>query len=397
MVRAMLDQNPAFRRAARIDGIEISKIVQIAEAAAQMRAEGQDVVSLSTGAPDFPTPDFVIEGAHRAALAGQTGYTATAGTNELRDAVAGEYKAKRNQVIISTGAKQVLANAMLATLDAGDEVLIPAPYWTSYSDIVSMAGGTVVTIPCPMEQGFKLSPDALARAITPKTRWLMLNSPSNPTGAIYTVDEIRALAAVLEHHPHVWVLTDEIYEHLSYVPFTSFALAAPELADRTLIVSGVSKAWAMTGWRIGWGVGPAPLVAAMAAVQGQVTSGTCSIAQAAALAALRGDRAVLAERLALFDCRRQLMVGGLNAMAGITCPEPDGAFYVFPNIEGLMAKGGFATCGAACDWILKTAKVAIVPGSAFGLPGHVRISFAYSLDDLNTGLSRIADALSTLG
>ena len=392
----MLDQDPKFRRASRIDGIEISQIVQISEAAAQMRADGQDVVSLSTGAPDFPTPDFVIEAAHQAALDGQTGYTATAGTNALRDAVAEEYGAQRSQVIISTGAKQVLANAMLATLDAGDEVLIPTPYWTSYSDIVSMAGGTVVTIPCPMEQGFKLTPDALVAAITPKTRWVMLNSPSNPSGAIYSAYEINALAEVLKLHPHVWVLTDEIYEHLSYVPFTSFTAAAPELADRTLIVSGVSKAWAMTGWRIGWGVGPKPLIAAMGAVQGQVTSGTCSIAQAAALAALKCDRAVLAERLALFDSRRQLVVAGLNAMPGVTCPEPDGAFYVFPNIEGLMAKGGFTTCGEACDWILKTAQVAIVPGAAFGLSGHARISFAYSPEDLTKGLSRIADALSKL-
>jgi aspartate aminotransferase len=392
----MLDQGPKFRRARRIDGIEISQIVQISEAAAQMRADGQDVVSLSTGAPDFPTPDFVIEAAHQAALDGQTGYTATAGTNALRDAVAEEYGAQRSQVIISTGAKQVLANAMLATLDAGDEVLIPTPYWTSYSDIVSMSGGTVVTIPCPMEQGFKLTPDALAAAITPKTRWVMLNSPSNPSGAIYSASEIKALAEVLELHPQVWVLTDEIYEHLSYVPFISFTAAAPELADRTLIVSGVSKAWAMTGWRIGWGVGPKSLIAAMGAVQGQVTSGTCSIAQAAALAALKGDRSVLAERLALFDSRRQLVVAGLNAMPGVTCPEPDGAFYVFPNIEGLMAKGGFTTCGEACDWILKTAQVAIVPGAAFGLPGHARISFAYSPDDLTKGLSRIADALSKL-
>lgn len=392
----MLDHTPPFRRAARIADIEISQIVQIAEAAAQMRADGEDVVSLSTGAPDFPTPEFVIEAAHQAALDGQTAYTATAGTNALRDAVAAEYGAARSQVVISTGAKQVLANAMLATLDAGDEVLIPAPYWTSYSDIVTISGGTVVTIPCPMEQGFKLTPDALVAAITPKTRWLMLNSPSNPTGAIYTPDEVKALAAVLEKHPHVWVLTDEIYEHLSYEPFTKFTAAAPELADRTLIVSGVSKAWAMTGWRIGWGVGPAPLIAAMTVVQGQVTSGACSVAQAAALAALQGDRAVLAERLASFDSRRLLMLAGLNAMPGIICPEPDGAFYVFPNIEGLMAKGGFATCAEACDWILKTARVAIVPGAAFGLPGHARISFAYSPEDLAKGLSRIADALAKL-
>ncbi|MCG6904183.1 MAG: pyridoxal phosphate-dependent aminotransferase [Rhodobacter sp.] len=392
----MLDRPGQFRRAGRINGIEISQIVQISETAAQMRADGLDIDALSTGVPDFPTPDFVVTAAHAAALAGQTGYTATAGTNALRDAIAAEHGAERGQVVVSAGAKQVLANAMLATLDPGDEVIIPTPYWTSYSDIVAMAGGTAVTVPCPMAQGFKLTPDALAAAITPKTRWLMLNSPSNPSGAIYTADEIRALAEVLRHHAHVWLLADEIYEHLSYVEFISFATAAPDLADRTLIVSGVSKAWAMTGWRIGWGVGPVPLIRAMTAVQGQVTSGACSVSQAAALAALQGDRSLLTERLVDLDTRRQMVVAGLNAMRGITCPEPDGAFYAFPNIEALMARGGFATCGEACTWLLDKAHVAIVPGSAFGLPGHARISFAYGQTELNTGLSRIAAALKTL-
>ena len=392
----MRDEPSDFRRAGRIDGIEISQIVQISETAAQMCADGHDVVSLSTGAPDFPTPDFVVAAAHEAAVAGQTGYTATAGTNALRDAIAAEYGAERAQVVVSTGAKQVLANAMLATLDEGDEVIIPTPYWTSYSDIVAMAGGKAVTVPCPMAQGFKLTPEALEGAITPKTRWVMLNSPSNPSGAIYTAQEIRDLATVLQAHPHVWVLADEIYEHLSYVDFTSFGSAAPELVGRTLIVNGVSKAWAMTGWRIGWGVGPVSLIRAMTAVQGQITSGACSVSQAAALAALQGERALLADRLMTFDTRRKMVVAGLNTMPGIACPEPDGAFYVFPNIEGLIAKGGFASCGEACTWLLENAHVAIVPGSAFGLPGHARISFAYSQNDLNKGLSRMAAALKKL-
>ncbi len=396
MGRVMQDSPSEFRRAARINGIEISQIVQISETAAQMRADGHDVVALSTGAPDFPTPDFVIQAALSAALSGQTGYTATAGTNALRDEIAAQSHVTRAHVIVSTGAKQVLANAMLATLNVGDEVIIPTPYWTSYSDIVTMAGGTAVTVPCPMSQGFKLTPEDLEKAISPKTRWLMLNSPSNPSGAIYTEGEIRALAQVLAKHPHVWVLADEIYEHLSYVPFTSFAVAAPELAGRTLIVNGVSKAWAMTGWRIGWGIGPAPLIRAMIAVQGQITSGACSISQAAALVALTGDRKLLSDRLQDFDARRKLVVGGLNAMAGITCPEPNGAFYVFPNIEGVMAKGGFETCTDACDWLLEKAHVAIVPGAAFGLPGHARISFAYGQDDLNEGLTRMASALKKL-
>ena len=392
----MLDSPAAFRRSARMSGIEISQIVQITEQAAQLRAEGHDIVALSTGEPDFPTPRAVIDAAHAAALNGQTKYTATAGTPALRDAIARINNVARAQVVVSTGAKQVLANAMLATLDPGDEVIIPTPYWTSYSDIVAMAGGMAVTIPCEMSSGFKLTAEALAQAITPRSRWLMLNSPSNPSGAIYSAAEIRALADVLADHPQVWVLADEIYEHLSYVPFTSFAAVAPELAERTLIVNGVSKSWSMTGWRIGWGVGPVPLMQAMAAVQGQVTSGASSVSQAAALAALTGDQSGLTERLEVLDTRRKMIVAGLNAMPGIICPEPDGAFYVFPDIRGMMARGGFDSCTEACQWLLDKAHVAIVPGAAFGLPGHARISFAYGEDDLNKGLSRMAKALKTL-
>ena len=392
----MLDSPAAFRRSARMSGIEISQIVQITEQAAQLRAEGHDIVALSTGEPDFPTPRAVIDAAHAAALNGQTKYTATAGTPALRDAIARINNVARAQVVVSTGAKQVLANAMLATLDPGDEVIIPTPYWTSYSDIVAMAGGMAVTIPCEMSSGFKLTAEALAQAITPRSRWLMLNSPSNPSGAIYSAAEIRALADVLADHPQVWVLADEIYEHLSYVPFTSFAAVAPELAERTLIVNGVSKSWSMTGWRIGWGVGPMPLMQAMAAVQGQVTSGASSVSQAAALAALTGDQSGLTERLEVLDTRRKMIVAGLNAMPGIICPEPDGAFYVFPDIRGMMARGGFDSCTEACQWLLDKAHVAIVPGAAFGLPGHARISFAYGEDDLNKGLSRMAKALKTL-
>ena len=392
----MLDNPAAFRRSTRMQGIEISQIVQISEQAAQLRAEGHDIVALSTGEPDFPTPGPVIAAAHAAAAGGQTRYTATAGTPALRDEIAAQNSVTRAQVIVSTGAKQVLANTMLATLDAGDEVIIPTPYWTTYSDIVAMVGGHVVNVPCHMDSGFKLTPEQLRAAITPRSRWLMLNSPSNPSGAIYTAAEIRALADVLGDHPQVWVLTDEIYEHLSYVPFTSFASVAPELADRTLIVNGVSKAWSMTGWRVGWGIGPAPLISAMAAVQGQITSGASSVSQAAALAAITGDPALLAERLEVLDTRRKMVVAGLNAMSGITCPEPDGAFYVFPDITGMMARGGFESCAKACAWLLDNAHVAIVPGGAFGLPGHARISFAYGEEDLTKGLGRMAAALKTL-
>jgi aspartate aminotransferase len=314
----------------------------------------------------------------------------------LRQAIADKAQVQVENVVVSTGAKQVLANAMLATLDAGDEVIIPAPYWTSYSDIVAMAGGRAKVVACSMAQGFKLTPDQLEAAITPKTRWLMLNSPSNPCGMIYTGEDIRALTQVLVRHPHVWVLADEIYEHLSYANFTSFSAAAPELAERTLIVNGVSKAWSMTGWRIGWGIGPTVLIKAMVAVQGQVTSGACSVAQAAALAAISGDPTLLAKRRAIFEERRTFVVDALNDIEGITCPTPDGAFYVFPDITGLMEIGGFASDAEACQWILQAAGVAIVPGRAFGLPGHARLSFAYGKSDLENGLARIASAVNSL-
>ncbi|SHM03181.1 aspartate aminotransferase [Paracoccus solventivorans] len=382
-----------FIRAPRIANLEISEIVQLTEKAAVLKSQGHDIIALSTGEPDFPTPPHVIEAAHRAALAGKTRYPATLGTAELRAAIAAVNGVSPAEVIVSTGAKQVLANAMLASLADDDEVIIPAPYWTSYSDIVALAGGRPVVLPCPMTRGFKLTPEALEAAITPRTRWLMLNSPSNPSGAIYSAAEIRALAEVLARHEQVWVLSDEIYEHLSYVPFTRFRDAAPELADRTLVVNGVSKAYSMTGWRIGWGVGPAALIKAMGAVQGQITSGASSISQAAALAALTGDQSLLETRRAAMRARRDHVVAGLNAMPGVVCPEPKGAFYAFPDLSRAIAAGGFESDAAICAWLLDQAGVAIVPGRAFGLPGHARLSFAYAERDLEEGLSRIHAAL----
>lgn len=382
----------SFRRATRLGGIELSEIVEISERAARLRAEGRDILSLSTGEPDMPTPPHVVAAAHRAALEGKTKYPPTAGLQELRAAIAAHHGVEASQTIVSTGAKQVIANSMLATLDAGDEVIMPAPYWTSYADIVRLCGGVPVEVACPMDQEFKLTKGQLEAAITPRTRWLMLNSPANPSGAIYSRAEISALAEVLDRHPQVWVLADEIYEHLSFVRFTSMAEAAPRLRDRMLIVNGASKAWSMTGWRIGWGVGPADLIKAMIAVQGQVTSGACSVAQWAALAALQGDPAILEERLAILGARRRRVVDGLNAIPGMTCPEPDGAFYVFPSIEGLLkANGGrFEDDADVCAWLMETAGVAVVPGRAFGLAGHLRLSFAYGDATLVDGLSRIA-------
>lgn len=388
-----MDAATKFRRAQRVEALEISEIVQLTERANALKAAGRDLVALTTGEPDFQTPDSVIEAAHAAALAGKTRYPATAGTPELRAQIARANEVAAANVIVSTGAKQVLANAMLASLDAGDEVIMPAPYWTSYSDIVALAGGVPVVLRCAMEAGFKLSAAALAAAITPRTRWVMLNSPSNPSGAIYTARELRALADVLVQHPQVLILVDEIYDHLSYVPFASFKAVAPELSERILLVNGVSKAYAMTGWRIGWGIGPAAMIAAMGAVQGQITSGACSIAQAAALAALQGDQSLLEIRREILRARRDKVVAALNAMPGVLCPVPDGAFYVFPDITGAMARLGHANDAAFCADLIDKAGVVVVPGRAFGLPGHIRLSFAYGDADLDEGLRRMAGFL----
>ncbi|MEX0348105.1 MAG: pyridoxal phosphate-dependent aminotransferase [Paracoccaceae bacterium] len=369
-------------RADRLKGLELSEIVQISERASRLRRQGKDIIALSTGEPDFPTPGFVIEAAMAAAREGETRYTPTAGTAELRAAVAAEHGREPSEIVISTGAKQVLANALLGTVNPGDEIVIPAPFWTSYADMVRVAGGIPIVIQCGAEQGFKLRPEQLQSAITARTRWLMLNSPSNPTGAIYTATEINALADVLRVRPHVAIISDEIYAHLSFERFTSFAAAAPDLADRTLIVSGVSKAWAMTGWRIGWGVGPTSLIKTITAVQGHSTSGASSVSQAAALAALGGDRALLTERRDTYLRRRNKVVQTLSAMPGLSCSVPAGAFYAFPSCPG--------DDGAFCGALLDQAGVAVVPGRAFGMPGHFRLSFAYSDADLDAGLERIA-------
>jgi aspartate aminotransferase len=283
---------------------------------------------------------------------------------------------------------------MLATLDPGDEVILPMPCWASYGDIVRLAGGVPVALPCPAAQGFKPAPEALEAAITPRTRWVMLNSPSNPSGAVLSPAEIGALAEVLRRHPQVWLLSDEIYAHLCYVPFTRFRDAAPDLAPRMLTVDGVSKAFAMTGWRIGWGVGPVPLIAAMAAVQGQITSGACSVAQAAALAALTGDQALLAERRAALQARRDRVVAALNRLPGIDCPTPDGAFYVFPDVSEAAEALGCVDDEAFCARLLEDHGLVLVPGAAFGLPGHVRLSFAYGDDQIEAGLDRLSSALA---
>ncbi|GAB4389568.1 pyridoxal phosphate-dependent aminotransferase [Albidovulum sp.] len=390
-----------FRRSARVGAVELSEILTISERAAALKREGRDVITLGTGEPDFPTPAHVVEAAHRAALAGETTYTLTVGTIALREAIAaaagreGGDRPDLAEIIVCTGAKQVLYNAFAATLDPGDEVLIPAPYWTSYPDIVTVCGGRPVALPTTAAGGFRITPGQLAAAIGPRTRWLLLNSPSNPAGAVYAPDDLEALAEVLRAAPHVGIMVDEIYQHICYVPFRSFRAVAPDLADRTLIVNGVSKSHAMTGWRIGWGIGPRRLIAAMLAVQSQITSGASSVSQAAAVAALEGDRQFLAERCDDFRARRDRLAAALNATGILDCPSADGAFYLFPACAAAFGRSSgrgrrIENDGDFCEALLEEEGVALVPGRAFGTPGHVRLSYAYSRASLDEAATRIA-------
>jgi aspartate aminotransferase len=404
---SMMHPVDPFRRAARIATVELSEILRISEAAAALKRAGRDVISLGTGEPDFPTPPQVIEAAHAAAIAGETTYTATAGTTPLRQAIGAAcardngYWPEPDEIIVSCGAKQVIFDAFFATLDAGDEVIIAAPYWTSYPDMVGVCGGTPVIVATTAESGFKITPDQLTAAIGAKTRWLLLNSPGNPSGAVYSQTELSALAEVLRAAPHVGIISDEIYQHICYVPFQSFRSAAPDLADRTLIVNGVSKSYAMTGWRIGWGIAPERLIQAMVAVQGQITSGASSVSQAAALAALSGDQQHLAERNDDFRARRNMVAGALNATGVIRAGSADGAFYLFPDCTatfGMTTPDGteIADDAGFCTALLQAEGVALVPGRAFGVPGHFRLSYAYSRASLIEACMRIARFCSTL-
>jgi len=391
----------SFHRSKRTEGLQLSEIVRISEAARARRADGHDVLSFGTGEPDFPTPPHVIDAAMRAARDGQTTYTPTAGVPALRTTVARTNDRKPQEVLISTGAKQVLCNAFQATLDPDDEVIVPAPYWASYSDIIRFCGARLVAPPCGADTGFRLTPERLEAAITDKTRWLLLNSPGNPSGAMYSAEDLKGLAEVLRTRPRVWTIADEIYEHIAHAPFVSFPTAAPDLVDRTLVVNGVSKAYAMTGWRIGWGIGPAELIQAMTAVQGQCTSGASSVSQAAALTALRGPQDLLKERRAEFRKRRDFVTEALNAIPGISCPLPEGAFYVFPDCTGCLGKRTAGVRGPQtdedfCHHVLSEANVALIPGSAFGMPGHFRLSYACSMEQLREGCERIAVAVAKL-
>lgn len=388
---------------AALGRIRPSPTVAITGRALDLRAGGRDIIALSAGEPDFATPEHIREAAKAAIDAGHTRYTAVDGMAALKRAVAAKFQRENGlsyseaQISVGTGGKQVLFNALMATLDPGDEVVIPAPYWVSYPDIVRLADATPVVVPTSPQNGFRLRPEALEAAITPRTKWLILNSPSNPTGAALSQDDLAALAAVLERHPQVWVLADDIYEHLTYdgFVFATIARVAPALQDRTLIVNGVSKAYAMTGWRLGYGAGPVELIRAMARLQSQSTSNPSTISQWAALAALEGPQDFLPGFRATFQRRRDLVVAALNAIPGISCPVPQGAFYVYPDISGLMGRrsaGGrvIATDEDFVTALLEEAGVAVVFGAAFGLSPHFRISYAASDDMLREACNRIA-------
>ena len=382
--------------------VKPSPTVAISTLAMELKASGQDVISLGAGEPDFATPSNIAAAGKRAIDDGKTRYTAPDGIPELKEAICAKFKRDNGleytpkQISVGTGGKQILYNAFMATLNPGDEVVIPAPYWVSYPDMVLLAGGTPVIAETSLETAFKLTPETLEQAITPKTRWFIFNSPSNPTGAGYTWDELKALTDVLMRHPHVAVLTDDMYEHLVYDDFTfcTPAEVEPRLYDRTLTVNGVSKAYAMPGWRIGYAGGPEHVIAAMRKVQSQSTSNPCSISQWAAVEALNGPQDFIAPNNVMFARRRDLVVAALNAIPGITCPKPEGAFYVYPFISGLIGKtsaGGklIENDEAFATALLEEAGVAVVFGAAFGLSPAFRVSYATSDEALTDACARI--------
>ncbi|MGO4620003.1 pyridoxal phosphate-dependent aminotransferase [Ensifer sp. 2YAB10] len=398
-----------FEPASRISSIGVSEILKIGARAQAMKREGKPVIILGAGEPDFDTPDFVKDAACEAIKRGDTKYTALDGTPELKKAIREKFQREnglayeQDEITVSTGAKQILFNAMMASINPGDEVVIPTPYWTSYSDIVQICEGKPVLIPCDASSGFRLTADKLEAAITPKTRWVLLNSPSNPSGAAYSAADYRPLLDVLLKHPHVWLLVDDMYEHIVYdgFRFVTPAQLEPRLKDRTLTVNGVSKAYAMTGWRIGYAGGPRDLIKAMAVVQSQATSCPSSVSQAASVAALTGPQEFLKERTASFQRRRDLVVNGLNAIDGLDCRVPEGAFYTFSGCAGMLGKvtpsgKRIETDTDFCAYLLDDAHVAVVPGSAFGLSPFFRISYATSESELKEALTRIADACARL-
>jgi len=382
--------------------IKPSATIAVTNKARELKAAGRDVIGLGAGEPDFDTPENIKQAAIQAIRDGKTKYTAVDGIPELKAAIAAKFLRENNltyaanQITVGTGGKQVLYNALMATLNPGDEVIIPAPYWVSYPEMVALGGGTPVEIVGPQDQGFKINAAALEAAITPKTKWLLLNSPSNPSGAGYTFAELRALADVLLKYPHVWIMTDDMYEHLVFddFKFVTIAEVEPKLYDRTLTVNGVSKAYAMTGWRIGYAGGPVELIKAMGTIQSQSTSNPSSVSQWAAVEALNGTQDYIPKNAELFKKRRDLVVSMLNQANGIVCPNPEGAFYVFPSCAGTLGKttAGGRLLETDVDFVtalLEEEGVAVVQGSAFGLAPYFRISYATSTEALEEACTRI--------
>ncbi|CAN7729355.1 pyridoxal phosphate-dependent aminotransferase [Mesorhizobium amorphae] len=391
----------------RLSVVKPSASMAASQAAKALRAKGVDVIDLGLGEPDFPTPAHITEAAYAAAKAGQTLYTAAAGTPEVREAVAKKFRRENgldytaDDIVVANGAKQIIFNALMATLESGDEVILPAPYFVSYPEMVKLLGGTPVVVECPEATGFKLTPELLERAITPKSKWLFLNMPGNPSGAVYSEGELKALGAVLARHSQVLVLSDEIYEHIVFDgrEFVSFGKACPELKDRSLIVNGVAKAYAMTGWRVGYAAGPAPLVKAMSTIQSQSVTSVCSIAQAATVAALNGPQDEVARFRQAFEVRRNLVVDGIRRINGLTLPPPEGAFYAYIGCASLIGRKTpkgivLEDDTSVASYLLNEGRVASVPGAAYGLSPYFRISTATSEEVLAEAIARINVAVA---
>ena len=386
----------------RVHAIKESPTIAVTDKARRLREAGRDVIGLGAGEPDFDTAGFVLQAAKDAMDAGRTRYTAVDGAPDVKEAIIAKMKRdhdldyRPSQIVVSSGGKNSLYNLVQSIVDAGDEAVVPAPYWVSYTDIVLLAGGVPVVVATDAASGFKMTPEQLESAITPRTRLLILNSPSNPTGACYRRSELAGLAEVLRRHPGVVVATDDMYEKITWddEPFANLLNAAPDLADRTVVLNGVSKAYAMTGWRIGYAAAPDPISAAMRKIQSQCTSNPCSVSQAAAAAALSGDHAYVEERSRIFHERHDYVNRRLNELAGVSCVPGRGAFYAFPDFGGAIAAHRNANDDVAyAEWLLEAAGVAIVPGSAFGAPGFMRLSFATSMANLESALDRMADAM----
>ena len=388
--------------------IKPSPTIAVTQKARELKAAGKDVIGLGAGEPDFDTPDNIKEAAIKAINEGDTKYTAVDGTPALKKAIVEKFKKENNldyttdQITVGAGGKHVIYNAMMATLNDGDEVIIPAPYWVSYPDIVLLAGGKPVIMECGEKQGSKINPSDLEKFITPKTKWIILNSPSNPTGACYSENDIKAIAAVLEKHKHIYILSDDIYEHVTYEGFKFFTIAQIEsLKDRVLTMNGVSKAYSMTGWRIGYAAGPKEIVKAIAKIQSQSTTNPSSISQAASVEALSGTQDFIKKRADSFQERRDFVVKALNDIDGINCLNPDGAFYVFPSCKELMGKKDSSGKEIKSDTdfvqsLLENSGVAVVQGSAFGLEGFFRISYATSMENLKKALEKISSFCKSL-